>query len=130
MELTTEGLQRFVGGQMEIQNEGEGYLFRGEVATIVVESNEIRVRFAWLAKGEGYPSLLTWVNDSKLDYAANLEIFSANNIGPSGGDVGGGNRLCIQSSIVGEIVILYPPDGSKLDPARVQGLVLSPPTVS
>jgi hypothetical protein len=124
MRLTTQDVERFKGGQMEIQNQGEGYLYRGEVTTIAVESNELRVNFAGLAKGEGYPPLpQKWVKDDRLDYAASLEICSAINVDPSSED--GGNRLCLQLSIVGEIVVLYPPDGSKLDPSKVEGLVLA-----
>lgn len=125
MQVTSEMLARFVGGQMEIQNQGEGYIYRGEVKTIAVENNELKAQFAWVAKGEGFPPFPNkWVKDDNLDYAASLEIYSASNIGPSGGEVGGGDRLCFNSSIVGETVVLYPPDGSKLDPAKVEGLSL------
>jgi hypothetical protein len=110
---------------MEIQNQGEGYIFRGEVETIVVEDNELQVKFSWIAKGEGYPPLPTgWVKGDRLDYGASLEIYSVSDIGPSGGDVGGDSRLCLMSPIVGETVILFPPNGSKLDPAKVVGLQL------
>ncbi len=123
MELTTEMLARFVGGQVEIQNPGEGYIYRGEVLTIGVVNDDLTVTFSWLAKGEGYPPLSTsWVKDDRLDYAAGLSIYAVSNIGPSGEDVGGGDRICLRSQIVGETVILYPPDGSKLDPADVKGL--------
>lgn len=126
MLLTTQAVAKYEGGQMEIQNEGEGYLYRGEVATIVVENNEVRVKFAWLAKGEGFPPVPhRWVSNDRLDYAASLEIYSVSNIGRSSDEVGGGDRLCLYSSIVRETAVLYPPDGSKLDPARVEGLQLA-----
>ncbi len=111
---------------MEITNEGEEYLYRGEIETIAVKDGELQVQFSWLAKGEGFPPLPEkWVKDDRLDYKASLEIYSANNIGPSGGEVGGGDRICLTSPIVGETVVLYPPDGSKLDPAKVEGLQLA-----
>lgn len=124
MQLTTEMLAKYVGGQMEIQNEGEGYLFRGEVREIAVAGNDLRVAFAWLAKGEGFPPFPTggWVATDPRDYAVDLSICSANNIGPSGGEVGGSDRLCITVPITGEVVVLYPPDGSKLDRSQVAGL--------
>ena len=123
MKLTTQVVARFVGGQMEIQNQNEGYMFRGEVKTIAVENNELKVRFSWVAKGEGYPPFPTkWVNEDNLDYGASLEIYSASDIGSSGDEVGGDSRLCLNSPIVGEIVVLFPPNGSKLDPAKVEGL--------
>lgn len=125
MQLTTEGLVPYIGGQMEIQNLGEGYLYRGEVSAIVVEGTELRAKFAWLAKGKGDgPFPAGWIKADRLDYAASLEIYSVNNIGKS--EAGGGDRLCLLSRIVGETVILYPADGSKLDPAKVEGLHLVP----
>ncbi|HEU0050910.1 MAG TPA: hypothetical protein VFQ60_02520 [Patescibacteria group bacterium] len=121
--LTTEMVERFKGGQMEIQNSDDGYLYRGEIETIVVEENELRVKFAWLAKGEGFPPIpRKWVKDDRLDYTASLEIYAASDIGPSGHDVGGDSRICLSSFMAGETVILYPPNGSKLDPAKVEGL--------
>lgn len=129
MELSTGVLAAYVGGQMEIQNPGEGYLYRGEIAAIEVkgdnpEEQELVAQFKWLAKGEGYPPLPTsWVKADRLDdYVARLMIYAVTNIGPSGDEIGGGDRLCLNSSIVGETVILFPPDGSKLDPATVEGL--------
>jgi len=121
VDLTTKLLQQFVGGQMEIQNQGEGYLYRGEVKTIAVENNELRATFAWMAKGEGFPALKRWVKDEKTDYTASLVIYSASNVGPSGGDVGGGDRFVLNSLIIGDLVTLFPPDGSKLDAAKVEG---------
>ena len=120
MRVTTGHVARFVGGQMEIQNKGEGYMFRGEIQKIEVAEaeNELRVKFAWIAKGEGYPPLpKRWVRDEQVDYAASLEVYTASDIGPS---ETGGSRLCFQSSIVGETVVLFPPDGSKLDRSKVE----------
>jgi hypothetical protein len=126
MQLTTQAVERFKGGQMETQNQNEGYLYRGEVEAIAVEDNELRVKFAWLAKGEGFPPIpQKWVKDDRLDYAASLYIYSASDIGSSGHDVGGDSRLCLDSFIVGETVVLYPPNGSKLDPSEVEGLQLA-----
>ena len=126
MRLTTDLLKLYVGGQMEIQNPDEEYIYRGEVKTIVVANNELQVTFVWLAKGEGFPPIpQKGGRDDRLDYAASLEVYSASNIGPGGGDVVGGDRLCLNSSIVGETVVLFPPDGSKLDPAKVEGLQLA-----
>ena len=126
MQLTTQMVERFKGGQMEIQNENEGYLYRGEVETIAVENNTLRVKFVWVAKGEGGPPFPDkWIRDEHTTYDASLEIYSVSNIGSSGEEVGGSDRLCLNSPIVGELVVLYPPDGSKLDPAKVEGLQLT-----
>lgn len=126
--MTAELAAQFVGGQAEIQNENEGYIYRGEIESVTVEGDEFVIRFAWLAKGEGFPPLSTgWVRDDELDYGANLGIYAISDIGPSGDEVGGSSRMCLNSWITGETVVLYPPDGSKLDPAKVEGLEIEQP---
>jgi hypothetical protein len=115
MPLSSDRLAAFVDGQIEVQNQGEGYLYRGEIKTAVVEDNEVRVTMTWMAKGDGLPPK-RWVVDEKLDYAASLEIYAASEIGQG--------RLCLNSPIVGETVVFYPPGGSRLDPSKVEGLVL------
>ena len=118
MEITTEALSRFVGGQLEIQNKNEGYLYRGEVESIEVDGDDIKVKFAWLAKREGDPPLPErWINDEKLDYAVSRMLSSASDIGDG--------RISINVSIVWELLVFFPPDDSKLDPAKVEGLVLA-----
>lgn len=123
VELTTEYLQRFVGGQIEAQNEVERYMYRGAISAIRMEGNDLVAELAWMAKGEGGPPIPSkWVVDDNKPYRASMEIYSVSNIGPSGGEVGGGDRICLQSFIVNETTILFPADGSKLDPAKVEGL--------
>ena len=117
MQLTTDAVAKYIGGQMEIQNEVEGYIFRGEVKMIAVENGSLKVGFAWLAKGDSFPLPTKWRSDENLDYAANLELYDISDIGDE--------RLGLQSSIVGEFAVLFPPDGSKLDPAKVEGLQLN-----
>lgn len=121
MNLTTAVLAPYVGGQMEIQNPREGYVYRGEIETIEVADNAIKAKFAWLGKGKGFPPI-GWVKEDNLHYLASLEIYGTSNIGPSGHEVGGGDRLCLSSPIVGETVVIFPRDGSKLDRSKVEGL--------
>lgn len=117
MQLTPDALARFKGGQLEIQNQGEGYIYRGEIASVTVEDNSVKVRFAWLAKGKnGFPPQ-GWIKDDSLDYAASTEIYH-------GSDIGDG-RISMHSPIVGEMAVFFPPDGSKLDPTKVEGLKLA-----
>ncbi len=121
MQLTKETVVLFVGGQLEVQNPGERYLYRGEIATITVEGEDddatLKVTLNWMAKGEGFPPLPNrWVNDERLTYDASLMIYSVSDIGDG--------RLSLNSFIIGETAVLYPPDGSKLDPSKVEGLNL------
>jgi len=122
MQLTKEVLSRYVGGQLEIQNQQGGYLYRGEVAEVTVEGEgdraEVKVKFAWVAKGEGYPPWPErWVKYDDLDYGVSLIIASASEIGD--------DRLCLNIPITGELAVFFPPNGSKLDPAKVEGLDLA-----
>lgn len=115
--VSTETLKRFVGGEAEIQNENENYLFRGEIADINVENNQLKIKFAWLAKNQGgAPSHMSqeWDNQDNLDYGASLEIYAPSDIGD--------NRMSFNSWIVGETVVLFPPDGSKMNPEYINGL--------
>ncbi len=123
MRLTTEVLTPYVGGQVEIQNEIERYIFRGEIAQVTVDGEELQVRFTWFAKGEGYPPI-RWVKADHLDYGLSLTVgfTSISEIGR--GSKSGSNRICIESVISNETIVFFPPDGSRLDPAKVEGLVL------
>ena len=117
MQPKNEALQRYVGGQMEIQNHIEEYLYRGEVQAISIDDNNLTVRFAWLAKSTDYPPLPDgWIRAEQLYYAANLKVFSCSDIG--------NDRICFSLPTTNELVVLYPPAGSKLDPSKVKGLGL------
>jgi len=111
MQLTTEIVKRYVGGQLEIQNSNEGYLYRGEVERAWVEGSDLKVRFKWLAKmgDDG-----KWHTEDNLDYAVSLEITSVSEIGD--------NRIHYSVMYVWESGTFFPPDGSKLDPNKVVGL--------
>lgn len=114
MELTTEVVSRFEGGQLETQNRKENYLYRGEIERAWVEDNTLHVRFKWFAKmGEDY----LWHAEENLDYSASLKILSASEIGEG--------RIHYSIWIVGENGTFFPPNGSKLDPSKVIGLKLT-----
>jgi len=108
---------------MEIQNARRGDLYRGEIESIVVEEGWLKVRFAWVARSEGFPTLPTkWVKSSVLEYKICLGVFRAADIGPSGGGIGGDSRIFLESYAIGEIVVLFPPNGSKLDRSGVEDI--------
>jgi len=118
---TNEYLERFNGGQLEVQNQIEEYLYRGEIKTARMENSDLFVKLSWNAKGEGYPPIPNhWVNDtdaSHLDYAASMDIYQVVEMSEK--------RLVLNSSIVNETTVLFSRDGSRLDPSKVEGLVLS-----
>lgn len=114
-------LAKYISGQMEIQNKSaELEVLRGEIETIVAENGKIRVRFKWLAKTD----VGGWLNCDDLNYEMDFNSSLISNIGPSPPHIGGDDRISISSKL-GEFVVLLPPNGSKLDPKRVEGLRLA-----
>ena len=107
----------FVGGQMEIQNSIKGRLYRGEIKSIALEDNLLWVRFVWLAKCEGFPNPPgRWIRRDCLDYTADLDFYAQLDIGDG--------CVCFNSPVLENAIILHPPNGSKLNPAKVEGLTL------
>lgn len=116
MPLTTQDLAQFIGGDMEIQNQREDYLYRGPIESAVVEDGDIKIRFTWCAKNDGGPRrpTSTWTSDDQLDYKASLEIYVVAHTSDG--------RILLNSFMTGETVVIFPPGGSRLDPASVRGL--------
>lgn len=78
----------------------------------------MQVELAWMAKGEGFPPLPErWVKDDTLSYKVGLKICNTSDLGDG--------RIVLNIPIVGELTMLFPPDGSKLDPNEVEGLQLA-----
>ena len=118
MELTQEILDRMVGGQLEAQNRNENYLFRGEISAIKLEgegdSLKLVVNFSWFAEmGPDHE----WAVAETKPYEVSLLIYSVSFISDE--------RIFLRSWIVGENTTIFPPNGSKLDPNKVRGLVLA-----
>lgn len=114
MDLTPEVLAPFVGGQLEVQNQIEEYLYRGEIASIKVENDSLNIKFTWLA-------LLgpdrKWRKTENTDYSVSLQIISVSDIGEG--------RLHFSVMYISERSTLFPADGSKLDPKNIIGLDLA-----
>ncbi len=123
MQLTTKRIEKYQGGQIEIQNQQADYTLRGEIATIVVEKNVLKVRFAWLAKCEKCPPVLPkWVKAESIDYEVRLKVHFIMRMGPG--------RLAVTPNwrTGSEHILFYPNNpypGNKLDPAEVEGLELN-----
>jgi hypothetical protein len=113
-EVTTEYLQTFVGGQMEVQNSIEDYIYRGQISTAEVIQNQLVVTFEWLARLEiaKTPDQQTrWVPSDRSSYAISLLFYSVKTIGPG---EQGSDRLCLLSGVSAEVAILFPPNGSRM----------------
>lgn len=110
MRLSSTDLARFDGGQVEVQNNKEGYLYRGEINTARVTGDDtVVVTLNWMAKmgTDG-----KWHIASSRDYKASLEIYNASDIGSG--------RIALNSWIVGEMTVFFPPNyPSRLDRSAV-----------
>lgn len=116
MELNAEVLARHKGGQLEIQNPRDGYIYRGEIDEATLEDGDVKVKFKWCAKGNDFPPT-SWVKEEMPEYSASLMIYQVSEIGDG--------RLAIASFVTHELAIFFLPGGSALDPARVEGLELA-----
>ena len=115
--LNNNEVAKFVGGDMEIQNKNE-YLYRGRIKSVNINNNVLLVKFAWMAKGKGYPVLpIKWVKEDKfasVGYVRNLEFYRISKIR---------GQLIFTPLFTSEIVTLFPPKSkNNLDPAEVEGL--------
>ena len=117
MNLTKEKIAEFVGGDMQIQCRICGYLYRGPIKSATIENNMLLVKFAWLAKREGYPSLpIKWKkeeNFASLGFVRNLKFYDISEIG--------NGRICLYNPTRDGLLTLFPANDN-LDPAKVKGL--------
>ena len=122
MILTTQDLEPFIGGELEIQ-QSNGQLLRGKVKSVTVEDETIKVRFGWLARNDGSIERLSngWTAETNLDYEVSLRTYTISDAGQG--------RIEIHSVINGESAIFFPngytnADGERreLDRAQVKDL--------
>lgn len=107
MRATTEKMICYVGGQVEIVGTGsENYRYRGQISKIEVqgvdESANLHVEFEYICKWDeksGYKP------DENKPYDLSLCICGCNDIG--------NGRFCINSPILGEMSVFYPPTHNK-----------------
>ena len=107
--LSSTELSRYDGGQLEVQNEIEGYKYRGEIKTARIIGSSVVVTLVWEAKmgRDGQ-----WHASSHTDYRASLEIYRVS--------LRDNGRLVLESWITGELTVFFPPDyPQKLDRSKV-----------
>jgi hypothetical protein len=114
MNITTESMARFIGGQLEIVGTGgDNYRYRGQIARIEVQDDPgqaglgeqaatLHVEFEYICKfnhGVGYEP------DENKPYELSLGISGVSDIGM--------NRVCVNCPVVGEMSVFYPPNHNK-----------------
>jgi len=117
MNLTTEFMRQYVGGQVEIVG-NEDYRYRGQIKDIQIipdpgceglpgQSATLHVEFDYICKfqpGVGYQP------DENKPYDLSLAISGVNEIGRGPHVDKGPSRLAVNCSIVGEMSVFYPPE--------------------
>lgn len=129
IELTTEGLQRFVGGEAEVIKVGEcdrvllnpwpplDYRFRGQIASIEMRDGQMAIVFTWAAKnlGGGAEPSDEWEARS---LGSRIAPYVPD---PHFTVTVRGRILEVHGLILKETVVLYPPGTEALDPDKVEG---------
>jgi hypothetical protein len=130
-------LNTFVGGEVEVQNPIERYLYRGRIKTIVSDTSAgygtLKIGLLWQVKGvvEVHRMAMLPVGgwdetpeSDGLEYSCNTDLPSpeidAPNI-PNAQFIGGG-RMMFRNPYNGEVAVLFPAGGSQLDPEKVRWL--------
>ena len=118
VELTEELLDRYKGGQIEVQNQLGGYLYHGGIEEIVLNGGVIlEIQLAWKAVAQGYPPLAkSWERAEPTVYQAILMPGAVSDIG--------NDRLHFVSPTSADIVVLFLPGAARFDPSEVEGLLV------
>lgn len=115
----------YIGGEAEFWDELLDCVFRGPIDNIIIEGNNLKIIFSWMARGEGFPLPYRWTKCDEYERSIIIDLYDIDNIGPG---FRGGNRILLSSRVLGKDVILFPYNGSKLDPTRVEDLFLEEET--
>lgn len=105
-----------VGGDIETHEDGD--IFRGPIESIALRDGVVLIRSPWIATTPelGNPNCGQWKKHSGASFCyVNVEIPPE--------DIGQ-DRLQFNMPLLG-IGIIFPKGGSKLDPAKVEGLIVA-----
>ena len=109
MNLTTELLARYIGGDVLVRSIVGNYLYRGPCMEIEVDTDTLWIRFSWLAKNGG--GLLrptdVWENTDRLEHMMKLVGHAVHEL-PDG-------CVYLDLTLTNESVVFFPPSGEKLD---------------
>ncbi len=96
IEPTQEMLSKFIGGQHEVHDKRNTYVYRGEIQNMTLCEGTISITYVWQAKlVDGI-----WYEVKPETYATDITVslFAARRDGV----------LCYQTTIIGEIGTLFP----------------------
>ena len=123
MKIRTETLAPFIGGQLEIINPKDEYIYRGEIKTAEVSvDNTLTIKFKWMARGINFTPK-RWVNETThMTYKVSLNIFSMRKFILGKKDKNKIMSMVSKSNSLNDTLIFSLPGGKGLNPEKVEGL--------
>jgi hypothetical protein len=115
VQVTNELLAGYKGGQMELYGGGPLPLYRGKVDEAMLSDGHLLVFLNWLARFDDFDGWVAASRDKTF-------LFRVQDCRLS---VDPDNRVWVNCNAFRQVAIFYPPGGSRLDPQRVKGLVVS-----
>ncbi len=124
--LTTELIRTFVGGQVLMMGKGSFYPVWAQIMRASVENKRLKLEFAWAAKQVGS----RWMSEPGfLDHSRPLTSKWLTVYQRAPNELGNNDDLClIDPSHVDELRFYRPDNPHRLNPAEVQGLLVSAKT--
>lgn len=110
-----KGIERYVGGQIEIISREADRRIRGEITEMVVEGSMLTIRLGWSVRSVGaYPRPQSWYPCNELQHTMDLAAYRYSAVGS--------DRTALICDQIKESVMLYMPysDGI-LDRSKVEG---------
>lgn len=111
-----ERLAWFKGGIMKIYSQpsqDRSCMRLGLIESAVIENNELKVKFVWLTRGDGYLSLPpSWTREKNLHYVAEMESYVISGIDNS--------KLMLNFFSIGDTVTLFSPNGNESDYVKTE----------
>lgn len=122
MRINQEIAKRFVYGQIETSKTGRQYVLRGDIEIIVISNGQLEIVCHWVAlKDTSKSSTGKWVvckirsfKYVVAHYHYNEDRFAAIGV----------LELTNPDDPYEDQIMLYPPDGDRLDPKHVEGIEL------
>ncbi|KKR70596.1 MAG: hypothetical protein UU13_C0003G0040 [Candidatus Nomurabacteria bacterium GW2011_GWB1_40_7] len=123
MWVTVKKAEALKGGTVEIIFPKKSCLFLGNVGEIKVSPDgefqaEITLSEHVQFKGEREdfsPISSEYIMGRQFKQLIDLNIYSANNIGPDSNQEGGGDRLCLSSPDKSQIIIFHPANDARME---------------
>ncbi len=110
MHLDINTILPYRGGQIEVHNAREDYLFRGQINKLILKDDVLIITLAWITNARGHAQSLRWVRAEVRAHQVKLEEYELIPTQDA--------SLRFQSPSIGELIILSLPGVRVLNPQR------------